>query len=111
MSVERRDSQFRGQPSLFDCPPVVAPVQTEQKRQIERVKVSIGGVIVDFFASKSVGERFFAADLHSFVGKHAQIAPASADRVMRDLRSSGVINYTLVSRAQSQYQVESVSQS
>lgn len=107
----RRDAAFREQPSLFDEQPSVVvrePAKDEQSRQLERVKGSIAAVILDFFATKKVGEHFFASDVHSFVRSKASIAPASADRVMRDLRQSGEVNYVVVSRSRSEYRVESV---
>lgn len=107
----RRDEHCRQQPSLFDQPTQVIanqPKQTEQAKQLERVKGSIADVILDFFKSKKVGDHFFASDLHAFVGSRASIAPASADRVMRDLRQAGTIGYTVVSRSNSEYQVDSI---
>jgi hypothetical protein len=120
MSVSRRDAEYRSQPSLFDSvadsmPSVVAPKpevqpkpKSEQQRNLDRVKVSIADVIIEFFEMRRIGDRFFAADLHRFVGSRAQIAPASADRVMRDLRHANVINYCVVSRSRSEYRVEDV---
>ncbi len=109
MAMERRDAAHREQLSLFDSPVVVsAPKVSEQKRQLERVKVSIADVIIEFFRLRRVGDRFFASELHAFVRDHAQIAPASADRVMRDLRKSGQVNYCVISRSRSEYRVESV---
>lgn len=114
----RRDQLYREQPSLFDdlssmvverqaVSQQVPPKSTEQQRQLARVSTSIGAVIVDFFKSKKPGDLFFASELHQFVADRASIAPSSADRVMRDLRQSGEIYYSLVSRSQSQYRVES----
>ena len=106
---DRRDASFREQPSLFDAIPVVAEKpRTEQAKQLQRVKGSIGDVIVEFFKSRQPGELFYAADLQEFVAARASIAPASADRVMRDLRQANVINYSLVSRSRSAYRVEAV---
>lgn len=85
----------------------VLPGPSEQQKQLARVSGSIGSVIVDFFHSQSIGATFFAADLHNYVLERSSTAPASADRVMRDLRKQRVINYTLVSRSQSLYRVES----
>ncbi len=108
MSIARRDAAHRHQPSLFDQPPPAAPKPTEQEKQLARVKGSIADVIVEFFRVRRVGDRFFASDLHKFVGERAQIAPASADRVMRDLRKGGQVNYCVISRSRSEYRVEEV---
>lgn len=108
---DRRDASHRQQPSLFDAVPVlVEPPKTEQAKQLQRVKGSIGDVIVEFFKSREVGELFYASDLHEFVAARASIAPASADRVMRSLRLDNVINYSLVSRSKSAYRVEATTE-
>jgi hypothetical protein len=114
MAIARRDAVHRVQPSLFDQPQAPAPTQSsptksaasEQDAQLQRVKGSIADTILEFFRLRRIGDRFFAADLHRFVGTHAQVAPASADRVMRDLRKSGQVNYCVVSRSRSEYRVE-----
>jgi len=106
MTTARRDAAVRDQPSLFDAP-VFKPEHSN--KDIERVKGSIADVILQFFRLQRVGGRFFAADLHKFVVDRANIAPASADRVMRDLRIGGQLNYSVVSRQRSEYRVESVS--
>lgn len=106
MSRARRDAAFRDQPSLFDAP-VSKPEHSD--KDLERVRGSIADVILKFFRLQRVGGRFFAADLHKFVVDRATIAPASADRVMRDLRRGGQVNYSVVSRQRSEYRVESVS--
>ena len=73
--------------------------QTEQQRQLARVTSNIGQAILAFFNRLRIGEEFHAADLHSAVGG----APASADRVMRELRLKKQINYEVVNRSQSLY--------
>lgn len=73
--------------------------QTEQQHQLARVTGNIGQAIVAFFNRMHIGQEFRAADLHNAVGG----APASADRVMRELRRMGQINYEVVNRSQSLY--------
>lgn len=56
------------------------------------------------FVNDHIEREFTAKDLRSFVlGRVDSVAPGSADRIMRQLRKAGVINYELVSRTQSLY--------
>lgn len=64
---------------------------------------NIANAVIEY-VNMNIGREFHAKDLRAFVlGKVGQSAPASADRIMRQLRKQGVINYTLVSRTQSLY--------
>lgn len=55
------------------------------------------------------GCEFHADDLRQHVAQATGgAAPASADRVLRDLRQRGVINYEVVSRKDSRYRIVSV---
>lgn len=90
---------------LFSNTPTTpkAKPESEQTKQLKRVTGRIASVIQLFFDSHQVGEEFYAADLHSFVQSHAQVAPGSADRVMRSMKKAEQINYELVNRAKSLY--------
>jgi hypothetical protein len=44
-------------------------------------------------------------ELHDYIRKNARVAPASPDRVLRQLRKQGVIDYRVVSRSASQYEI------
>lgn len=46
---------------------------------------------------------FTSKELHDFVGAFAKGSDSSIDRVLRNLKQQGKINYTLVSRNQSLY--------
>lgn len=71
--------------------------------QIERVALNLNQAIVEFW-KKNLNQRFTANDLRRHVNHYNYgTAPASADRVMRYLKKSGKINYTLVNRAKSLY--------
>lgn len=81
---------------------------SEQDENLERVSHRIRPAIWQFYQSKKLkGQpRFFAAELRDFVVRmvgHA-LAPASPDRVLRDLRRKHVLDYRVVSRSQSIYE-------
>lgn len=76
----------------------------DQSVELKRVSSRISRFVVDFFESLETGSQFHAADLKQFVAdKNENIAPGSPDRIMRDLRKRGIINYELVSRPKSLY--------
>lgn len=66
----------------------------EQSQQLARVSDAL----------ERVGRTFYSSELHEAVGG----APASADRVLRDLRRRGVIGYAVTDRARSQYELRFV---
>ncbi|MFN3192695.1 MAG: hypothetical protein ACE361_19440 [Aureliella sp.] len=97
-----------GQMDLFDYAkqnkePETAPNESEQDRQLKRVTGRLAGVIQSFFDAHQIGEEFHAADLHEFVGSRIQAAPGSADRIMREMRRAGQINYVVAKRSKSLY--------
>jgi len=88
------------QPSLFDA-------RQEQAENLERVTHRIGQLVVEFCRSR-VGKQFYADELRAYVLAGMRGAPGSPDRILRDLRQRGVIDYVVVSRAKSLYRVEAV---
>lgn len=63
----------------------------------------IANAVTDFVNRRN-GIIFTASELRGYVRTIAgDTAPASADRIMRQLRQAGVINYELVNRNASQY--------
>jgi transposase-like protein len=75
----------------------------EQQENLERVSSRIGKSIIEFCRSHG---RFHADDLRKWVIRETgTAAPASADRILRDLRRRGVIGYRVVSRRESLYEV------
>lgn len=75
--------------------------------ELERVGLNLNQVIVHFWQIRmsSPGRRFTANELRQYVQHHNfGTAPASADRVMRNLRKQGKINYAVVNRSKSLYQ-------
>ena len=77
-------------------------------QNLTRVRHSIAAVIVAFLRGVGVGGRFHAEELRDHVRRECPTAPASADRVLRDLRQRGRIDYTLVSRSGSLYEVRAI---
>jgi hypothetical protein len=72
---------------------------------LESVSSRIGGAILDFCAAR-VGRQFHADELRCHVSARVgDCAPGSADRVLRDLRQRGAIEYTVLNRAASLYRV------
>lgn len=68
------------------------------------------GSLVETFVSKNT--RFNAADLRKYIAfkLKGKPAPASSDRILRDLRAEGKINYRVVNRRESLYEVLPVAQ-
>ena len=81
---------------------------SEQEENLNRVNARIGPTILQFYKQrKARGQpRFFAGDLREFVvsTKGHALAPASPDRVLRDLRKKHLLNYKVISRSQSKYE-------
>lgn len=90
---------------LFAGVPADPPTSQPSRQEIElkRVKSKTSDWIKQFFDAHQLGEQFHAEDLHNFVKAKANVAPASADRIMRDMKRSGEINYEVVNRSQSLY--------
>jgi hypothetical protein len=75
----------------------------EQAEHLERVSSRIARAIIDFCRCQKI---FHADALRAYVVDATGItAPASADRILRDLRQRGVIDYRVVDRRASLYEV------
>jgi hypothetical protein len=77
----------------------------EQQQQLLRVRSSLADLIVAFWTRKLAAPSpdFYADELRRAIAVGVKSAPASADRVLRDLRQAKRINYTVVSRSRSLY--------
>jgi hypothetical protein len=77
---------------------------SDQQKEIDRVRSKIASAIIAFC---NCNHMFHADDLRRFVGLviDSKSAPASADRILRDLRKKGLVNYRVVNRHQSLYEV------
>lgn len=81
---------------------------TTQTTQLKRVRSLIGDLVMDFCSCR-VGKEFYGWELATFVmDRVTHVAPGSPDRILRDLRQSGAVEYTIVSKAQSRYYVDRV---
>ena len=75
-------------------------------RELDRVSSRIGAAILSFCRSHRT---FHADDLRVYVAMETgTAAPASADRILRDLRKRGLVSYRVLSRQSSLYAVDSV---
>lgn len=87
---------------------MVRTLDFDQPRQIQRVSDKIAGHVCAFFASRGLNRTFSNAELLAFVQAREACAPDSAARIMRLLRRKGRIDYTVISRADSLYQITGV---
>ena len=87
-----------------------AAAQT-QPRELRRVSDTISKEIVDYCRAR-VGREIRMAWLQKHVVGRIQITQcatvqaSSVDRVFRDLRQRGIIDYTCISRKESKYRIE-----
>ena len=77
---------------------------TTDRQERERVRSRIGSLIMEFFYIATV---FHMEDLRRFVNGNldVHIAPDSPGRILRQLRQQHLLNYKVVSRRRSLYQV------
>jgi hypothetical protein len=95
------------QPDLFAAEQFKGP--PEQRENIARVHAKIAPIIARFFHERGVGSTFHVDDLRRYVAHHyAVIAPDSAGRIMRDMRGRQWIDYEVVNRRASLYQITSL---
>ena len=73
--------------------------------ELRRVRSRLAPCIQRFWALRVMARPVFrASELHEYVQTCVPgVAPASADRVLRDLRTDGCLNYTLEKRSGSLY--------
>lgn len=80
-------------------------------QNLERVVVKIGPVVLAFCRQILIDgrPRFSMRELTAYVRRCVgEIAPDSPGRTLRELRKSGALNYELVSRKASLYQLSAV---
>ena len=83
------------------CP---KPELSQQTENLQRVGQKIGAAIMTFYEADP-DAAFHADDLRDSVRDQCgKVAPASSDRVLRDLRKKGEINYEVTNRRKSLYQ-------
>ena len=78
-------------------------MKKKQNSNLTRVSSRIGPAIIKFYR-RNIGNDFHALDLHASVERQCgSVAPASSDRILRLLRTRGLVNYTVKDRGQSLY--------
>ncbi len=101
---QRRDGSDYGstmgnnQRELFD---------EQQPIELARVTGRIGEHVLAFVESRlaSGNHTFFIRDLHDWIVAATQTAPASPDRILRQLRMQGLCNYRVLDRRKSFYEL------
>jgi hypothetical protein len=84
------------------------PEHDDHPEERERVSLRIAGAVIEFCRQN---ELFHADELRAWVIRETGIAaPASADRILRQLRQRHVIDYVVLSRRESLYQTLRVPQ-
>ena len=86
--------------------PIVWRQAAIQPRELQQVKSVIAGLILKFFEARGIGARFHMVELMRYVNEYTTIAPDSAGRILRDMRQAKELNYSVVSRRESLYQIE-----
>jgi hypothetical protein len=98
-----------GEPGLPPRQQVIAAEKREQEQEIRRVYGNLREAILAFCAQvrrqNQDGALFTATALRDFVACHAPSAPGSPDRILRLMRQEGHLNYRVVSRSGSLYEL------
>jgi len=81
-----------------------------QAAELSRVQANIGNLVERFVRDRwqTAQPRFYIQDLHDYIAARTQIAPASPDRILRQLRLEGKFDYKVVNRSDSCYEITSV---
>ena len=77
---------------------------SNQTENITRVNQAISRYVTAFL-NAHLNQEFHVDELRQYVSAHVDgyVAPASPDRILRDLRQKNQVNYTVVSRSKSLY--------
>jgi hypothetical protein len=80
-----------------------------QSDNLGRVSTKLGTSILEFCRQRFAGESLFRmSELTSCISAHQPVAPDSPGRILRYLRSQGLVSYVVVNRAQSLYRLTGV---
>ena len=81
-----------------------------QTAELSRVQANIGDLVERFVLDRwQRGQlRFHIQDLHDYIAARTLIAPASPDRILRQLRLEGKFDYKVVNRSDSCYQITAI---
>ena len=89
-----------GDPDLFEY----AASRGSDREERGRVYGKISPLILAF-AVDNAGKGFHAEELRQYVTQYApELAPSSTDRILRQLRQEGRLDYVVINRRQSLYQ-------
>lgn len=72
--------------------------------ELTRVSNKIKSLVIEFLRGVGKNNRFHMQDLQEYVAERSDTAPDSPSRVLRSLKSSKIVKYRLVSRANSLYE-------
>lgn len=90
--------------TLFDLDTLEVPRHDpNQPAQLARVRHGIASAVQDFHNSIKHGQTCHLSELSEYVKAQTGCNPNSPDRILRDLRQHGVLNYEVVSRTRSEY--------
>lgn len=107
--LERFKQQVRG--FLMETARKVLKLHQDQERELERVCASIGGEVLRFCRlrlHRGVPE-FHLAELEEHLNLMGlKTTPGSGGRILRMLRRRGLLDYRVINRSQSLYQLEGV---
>lgn len=78
-----------------------------QDANLQRVLSKTQRAILDFLRSLESSE-FHSSQLFEYVSSRCQVSPSSVDRILRELRKRGYVQYEVVNRRQSLYRVDKV---
>ncbi len=90
---------------------MTAVAMPSHAENLERVLVRIGPVVLAFCREilRQGRPQFHMMELTAYVRRCVgEVAPDSAGRILRDLRKSDALNYRLISRRDSLYEVAAV---
>lgn len=76
-----------------------------QSLNLSRVNIKVAHLVTAFIRGRGVGSHFHMEDLTKYVTDQETVAPDSPGRILRDLRSKGKLDYKVISRSQSLYQI------
>ncbi len=86
---------------------------SEQQEQLSRVKARISPVVEEFITERWTDDHreFTIRQLHDYIYTRTHTAPASPDRILRQLRLEGKFDYEVIDRWASKYRITALGSS
>lgn len=81
-----------------------------QSANLRRVSANLSAYVLAFVGRCGQGGTFRLAELTAYVTERHGSAPSSPDRILRDLRAKGQLDYEVTDRAASMYRVTAAPQ-